>query len=83
MRYSHGRVHQRNIIRPEKTGGKIEGQCQFCTGGGEAETALYLPDRLGVSLFISGEKEWLQTPDEVSVIWGALAFCHETGIVRK
>lgn len=67
------RVHQRNIIRQKKLEGKIEGHASFALGEAKAETALYLPDRLGVSLLFPAKKVTPQTPDGVCNM-GALRF---------
>lgn len=67
------RVHQRNIIRQKKLEGKIEGHASFALGEAKAEMALYLPDRLGVSLLFPAKKVTPQTPDGVCNM-GALRF---------
>lgn len=56
MRYSHGAGASAEYNPSEKTGGKIEGHASFALGEAKAETALYLPDRLGVSLLFPAKK---------------------------
>ncbi len=56
MRYSHGAGASAEYNPSEKTGGQNRRSCQFCTGEAKAETALYLPDRLGVSLLFPAKK---------------------------
>lgn len=73
MRYSHGAGASAEYNPSEKTGGQNRRSCQFCTGGGEGRTALYLPDRLGVSLLFPAKKVTPQTPDGVCNM-GALRF---------
>ncbi|RXY18804.1 hypothetical protein DD584_33415, partial [Klebsiella pneumoniae] len=66
-------VHQRNIIRQKKLEGNNEGHASVALGEEKAETALYLPDRLGVSLLFPAIKVTPQTPDGVCNT-GALRF---------
>lgn len=73
MRYSHGAGASAEYNPSEKTGGQNRRSCQFCTGEAKAETALYLPDRLGVSLLFPAKKVTPQTPDGVCNM-GALRF---------
>lgn len=74
MRYSHGAGASAEYNPSEKKlEGKIEGHASFAMGEAKAETALYLPDRLGVSLLFPAKKVTPQTPDGVCNM-GALRF---------
>ncbi len=74
MRYSHGGGASAEYNPSEKKlEGKIEGHASFALGEAKAEMALYLPDRLGVSLLFPAKKVTPQTPDGVCNM-GALRF---------
>lgn len=74
LRYSHGAGASAEYNPSEKKlEGKIEGHASFALGEAKAEMALYLPDRLGVSLLFPAKKVTPQTPDGVCNM-GALRF---------
>lgn len=74
MRYSHGAGASAEYNPAEKKlEGKIEGHASFALGEAKAETALYLPDRLGISLLFPAKEVTKQTPDGVCNM-GALRF---------
>ncbi|WP_238379242.1 hypothetical protein [Pseudenterobacter timonensis] len=74
MRYSYGAGASAKYNPSEgKLEGKIEGHASFALGEAKAETAIYLPDRLGISLLFPAKEVTQQTPGGVCNM-GALRF---------
>lgn len=74
MRFSHGAgiSAEFNPLKG-KVEGKLEGHASFALGEAKAESTLYVPDRLGISLLFPAKADTPQTPGGICNM-GALRF---------